>query len=111
MNLGWNAWGMTSFNEFLVQGANMGVMRGEIAEPPSTRLTWRSPHEAVADLSEKGEPMLLRLHFHPGWNAGEAGRSVERNCRLDAGGRAARRNATIGYPLGRELSGNAGVSG
>ncbi len=65
-----NAWGMTSFNEFLVQGANMGVMRGEIAEPPSTRLTWRSPHEAVADLSEDGGPMLLRLHFHPAWSAG-----------------------------------------
>ena len=66
-----NAWGMTSFNEFLVQGANMGVMRGEIAEPPSTRLTWRSPHEAVADLSEDGGPMLLRLHFHPAWSAGK----------------------------------------
>ena len=66
-----NAWGMTSFNEFLVQGANMGVMRGEIAEPPATRLTWRSPHEAVADLSEDGGQMLLRLHFHPAWSAGK----------------------------------------
>ena len=65
-----NAWGMTSHNEFLVRGGDIGVIGGNLEEPPATLLTWRSPHEAVADLSEKEEPMLLRLHFHPGWNAG-----------------------------------------
>lgn len=66
-----NAWGMTSFNEFLVQGADIRVITGEIPEPNATRLTWRSPHEALADLSAQAEPMLLRLHYHPGWSAGE----------------------------------------
>ena len=61
---------MTSFNEFLVRGADMRVITGEIAEPDATRLTWRSPHEALADLSAQAEPMLLRLHYHPGWSAG-----------------------------------------
>ncbi len=65
-----NAWGMTSFNEFLVQGADMRVITGEIVEPNATRMTWLSPHEALADLSAQSEPMLLRLHFHPGWSAG-----------------------------------------
>ena len=63
-------WGMTESNEFLVQGANLSVVTGQTAEPDATRLTWRSPHEAVADLSGQTEPMLLRLHFHPGWSAG-----------------------------------------
>ena len=66
-----NAWGMTSFNEFLVRDGDMRVIRGEIPEPRATGLTWVSPHEAVADLSGQTEPMLLRLHFHPGWSAEE----------------------------------------
>ena len=65
------AWGMTSSNEFLVRGADMRVIMGQTAEPDGTRLMWRSPHEAVADLSGQTEPMLLRLHFHSGWSAGE----------------------------------------
>ena len=65
-----NAWGMTSHNEFLVRGGDMDVIEGRLEEPRAIRLTWRSPHEAVADLSEKGEQILLRLHFHPGWSAG-----------------------------------------
>ena len=56
---------------FLVRGADMSVVMGQTAEPDGTRLIWRSPHEAVADLSGQTEPMLLRLHFHPGWSAGE----------------------------------------
>ena len=34
------------------------------------RLSYRSPHEAVADLSGQSEPFLLWMHFHPGWRAG-----------------------------------------
>ena len=64
-------WGMTDSHESLVQGADLSVVTGQTAEPDATRLTWRSPHEAVADLSGQTEPMLLRLHFHPGWSAGE----------------------------------------
>ena len=64
-------WGMTGSNEFLVRGGDMSVIVGQTAEPDATRLAWRSPHEAVADLSGQTEPMLLRLHFHPGWSAGE----------------------------------------
>ena len=65
------AWVMIGSNEFLVRGADMRVISGQTAQPNATRLTWRSPHEAVADLSGQTEPMLLRLHFHPGWSAGE----------------------------------------
>ena len=72
-----NAWGMTSFNEFLVQGGDMRVITGEIAEPDATSLTWRSPHEAVADLSGQKEPLLLRLHFHPAWSAGDKARLTQ----------------------------------
>ena len=64
-----NAWGMTSFDEFLVQGADMRVIRGEIEEPQATRLTWRSPHEGSVDLSRQADPALLRLHYHPGWSS------------------------------------------
>ena len=63
-------WGMTDSHESLVQGAELSVVTGQTAEPDAARLTWRSPHEAVADLSGQTEPMLLRLHFHPGWSAG-----------------------------------------
>ena len=65
------AWGMTVSNEFLVRDANLDVVTGQTPEPSATQLTWRSPHEAVADLSGQTEPILLRLHFHPGWSAGE----------------------------------------
>ena len=69
------AWGMTGhttgYNEFLVRDGDMRVIRGEIPEPRATGLTWVSSHEAVADLSGQTEPMLLRLHFHPGWSAEE----------------------------------------
>ena len=65
------AWGMTVSNEFLVRDANLDVVTGQTPEPSATQLTWRSPHEAVADLSGQTEPILLRLHFHPGWSVGE----------------------------------------
>ena len=50
--------------------ADRDIVLGYRSEPKATTLTWRTPHEAVADLSEQSEPMLLRLHFHPGWSAG-----------------------------------------
>ena len=62
---------MTVSNEFLVRDADLDVVTGQTPEPSATQLTWRSPHEAVADLSGQPEPILLRLHFHPGWSAGE----------------------------------------
>ena len=64
------AWGMTGSNEFLVQGAELDIIAGLAPEPSATKPIWRSPHEAVADLSGQTEPMLLRLHYHPGWSAG-----------------------------------------
>ena len=64
-------WGMSSSNEFLVQGATIDTYKARTAEPDAARLTWRSPHEAVADLAGETGPALLRLHFHPGWSAGE----------------------------------------
>ena len=65
------AYGTTVSGEFLVRGADMKVITGQMPEPSATQLTWRSPHKAVADLSGQADPMLLRLHFHPGWGAGE----------------------------------------
>ena len=64
------AWGMTGSNEFLVKGADMDVIAGHSPEPAAVSVIWRSPHEAVADLNGMAEPVLLRLHFHPGWSAG-----------------------------------------
>lgn len=66
-----NAWGMTSFNEFLVRGADLRVATGANAEPAATRPTWRSPHSAVVDLADQSEPMLLRMHYYPSWSAGK----------------------------------------
>ena len=39
-------------------------------EGEPVKLSWRSPHEAVADVSGQPEPALLWMHFHPGWGAG-----------------------------------------
>ncbi len=64
------AWGMTGSNEFLVKGADMNVIAGLSPEPAAASVLWRSPHEAVVDLSGQSEPILLRLHYHPGWSAG-----------------------------------------
>lgn len=64
-------WGRTESDEFLIRGADIGVATGQSPEPAAEQLAWRSPHEAVAELSEDREPLLLRLHFHPGWSAGE----------------------------------------
>ena len=64
------AWGTTGSNEFLVKGADMNVIAGLSPEPEATSVSWRTPHEAVVDLSGQTEPILLRLHFHPGWSAG-----------------------------------------
>ena len=64
-------WGTTGNDEYLIRGADMDVISGKTPEPSAAQLTWRSPHEAVADLSGQTEPMLLRMHYHPGWSAGE----------------------------------------
>ena len=66
-----NAWGMTSHNEFLVKGADLRVIKGEIEEPPATRPIRRSPHKLIAELSGQPEPALVRFHFHPAWSAGK----------------------------------------
>ena len=42
-------WGMTTSNEFLVKGANLEVITGEMPEPSATRPTWRTPHEASGE--------------------------------------------------------------
>ncbi len=55
---------------FLPIDAEPDIVLGLMAEPQAAELTWRSPHEAVADLSSLPEPILLRQHFHPGWSAG-----------------------------------------
>ena len=65
------AWGMTVSNEFLVRDADLNVVTGQTPEPSATQPTWRTPHEAIADLSGQTTPMLLRLHYHPGWSAGD----------------------------------------
>ena len=56
--------------EFLPIDADREIMMGFRSEPEATTLTWRSPHEAVADLSGQAEPLILRLHFFPAWTAG-----------------------------------------
>ncbi len=57
--------------EFLVRGAEMEMAKGLKEGPEATSLHWHSPHKAVADLPSQSDPLLLRLHFHPGWAAGE----------------------------------------
>ena len=57
--------------EFLVRGADMAIARGFKEKPEAASLHWYSPHRAVADLPAQTGPHLLRLHFHPGWSAGE----------------------------------------
>ena len=64
-------WGRTESDEFLIRGADIRVASGNRPEPDAIELTWRSPHEAFADLSGYEKPQLLRVHFHPGWSAGE----------------------------------------
>lgn len=66
------AWGLTGSDEFLVTGADKDVIVGNSPEPDAVTLTWLSPHVAVADLAGQNEPVLLRLHYHPGWSAGES---------------------------------------
>lgn len=61
-------WGFAASKEFLVNGADLSYAKKEKAEPQAVRLTWHSPHRAVADLSGQTES-LLRLHYHPGWSA------------------------------------------
>lgn len=65
------SWGTTAFNEYLVREADWGIIAGETSEPQASRMKWLSPHEALVDLSEQSEPLLLRLHYHTGWSAGE----------------------------------------
>lgn len=69
-------WGMSGGNEFLPRGADWGAITGQIQEPITTKLNWHSPHEAHAvpldrGLSSQTDSTLLRLHFHPGWSAGD----------------------------------------
>ena len=57
--------------QFLPRGGMaLTTVRKDKPETEPVRLTWRSPHEAVADLSGQSEPILLWMHFHPGWSAG-----------------------------------------
>ena len=57
--------------QFLPRGGmDLTTVRGNIPEKEPVRLSWRSPHEAVADFSGQSEPFLLWMHFHPGWSAG-----------------------------------------
>ena len=65
-------WGMTNTQESLVQGAELDIITGKIAEPSATRPEWRTPHEAALNLSGQNEPMLVRMHYHPGWSAGQS---------------------------------------
>ena len=64
-------WGMTTSNEFLVREADLSVATGQASEPSATEPIWSTPHEFVVDLSEQTELMLLRMHYHPGWSAGD----------------------------------------
>ncbi len=64
-------WGMTTSNEFLVREADLSVATGQAPEPIATEPNWSSPHRFVIDPSGQREPMLLRMHYHPGWSAGE----------------------------------------
>ena len=57
-------------DNFLPIEADRDIMIGFRSEPEAATLTWRSPHEAVADLSGQEEPILLRMNFFPGWSAG-----------------------------------------
>ena len=57
--------------EFLVRGAEIDLAKGVSQGPEATSLRWHSPHNAVADLPSHADPFLLRLHFHPGWAAGQ----------------------------------------
>ncbi len=64
-------WGMTTSNEFLVREADLSVATGKAPEPSATEPTWSTPHRFVVDLSEQEEPTLIRMHYHPGWRAGD----------------------------------------
>lgn len=63
--------GTTGNDEFLVRDGDLDIVSGKAPEPDAKQLTWISPHEATADLSGQPDPLLLRLHFHPGWSAGK----------------------------------------
>ena len=56
---------------FLPLEADRDIMMGIRSEPEAIALTWRSPHEAAADLTGRREPILLRLHYFSGWSAGD----------------------------------------
>ena len=49
----------------------MELAKGVKQGPDATSLYWHSPHQAVADLPSQSGPLLLQLHFHPGWAAEE----------------------------------------
>ena len=95
------AWGFAGSREFLVQGASLGVVRGEVAEPDAAVLSWISPHAAVADLSEQPDPILLRLHFHPGWSAGEMAKLTRGTRWLDGGDRTEQARPSFGHTVER----------
>ena len=62
---------MAGTGEFLVEGADIEVAKGLEQEPEATAPDWQSPHRAAVDLPAHSGPLLLRLHFHPGWSAGD----------------------------------------
>ena len=55
---------------FLPRGIEKSTIWEYKPEKEPVKLSYRSPHEAVADISGQSEPVLLWMHFHPGWRAG-----------------------------------------
>ena len=55
---------------FLPRTEELGAPWDYQPESEPVELVWRSPHEAVADVAGRTEPVLLWMHFHPGWSAG-----------------------------------------
>ena len=56
---------------FLPRSTDIGTAWDFRPEKEPVKLTWRTTHEAVADPSGKSEPLLLWMHYHPGWTAGK----------------------------------------
>lgn len=61
----------TGVTMFQPRNVDMDVVQGRKPEPEAARLRWNTPHEAVANLSGRPQPALLRLHYHPAWGAGD----------------------------------------
>lgn len=55
---------------FLPRGPDIETVWEYRPKKDPVRLSYRSPHETVADLSGQAAPFLLWMHYHPGWSAG-----------------------------------------